>query len=87
GVRDALVSSGRLELIRNAELRMRLATWESFVDEVHENQELMRRQVESAIIPCLVAEGVPLSGALSVGAPTHHLWPSPLELAWPTATL
>lgn len=85
GIRDALVSSGRLELIRNAELRMRLATWESFVEEVHENQELMRRQVESAIVPYLAAEGLPLSGALSVGAPTSHLWPSPLE--WPDQTI
>ncbi|MEK0326403.1 MAG: hypothetical protein QQN63_11935, partial [Nitrosopumilus sp.] len=36
GVRDALISSGRLELIRSEELRSRLAEWESLVDEVRE---------------------------------------------------
>ncbi len=81
GVRDALVSSGRLELIPNTELRLRLATWESFVDEVHENQELMRRQVEATIVPYLAAQGVALTRPLAQGAPTSHLWPS--DLTWP----
>jgi hypothetical protein len=81
GVRDALISSGRLELIPDTELRLRLATWESFVDEVHENQELMRRQVESAILPYLASQGVPLARTLSAGAPTSQLWPS--DLVWP----
>ena len=81
GVRDALVSSGRLELIPNTELRLRLATWESFVDEVHENQELMRRQVELAIVPYLTSQGVALARPLAEGAPTSQLWPS--DLTWP----
>jgi hypothetical protein len=81
GVRDALVSSGRLELIPNTELRLRLATWESFVDEVHENQELMRRQVESSIVPYLVSQEVALARPLAEGAPTSQLWPS--DLTWP----
>jgi hypothetical protein len=81
GVRDALISSGKLEIIRDVELRMRLADWEGVVDEVRDNQEVMRRLVASQLVPYLAAEGVPLAGAFSENGPTHHLWPPSLE--WP----
>ena len=34
GVLDALISSGRIELLRNRELRARLAAWRGVIDEV-----------------------------------------------------
>ncbi|MFC1575437.1 hypothetical protein ACFL5A_02160 [Gemmatimonadota bacterium] len=84
GVRDALISSGRLELIRDVQLRMRLANWEGVVDEVRENQALMRQLSASQIVPYLAGAEVPLARVFSANGTEHHLWPPSMD--WPTGS-
>ena len=85
GVRDALISSGRLELIRSEELRSRLAEWESLVDGVRDEQELMRAYSYERIIPYLASRDVPLGRAMaSMDWPVSHPEPSVTRDAYRT---
>lgn len=83
GVRDALVSSGKLELLGTVELRIRLAEWEGVVEELRDKQLVMRELVASQIVPYLAERGVPLTEVLSLGGRRHPQWPETLE--WPTS--
>ncbi|MEJ2385633.1 MAG: hypothetical protein P8Y54_14830 [Xanthomonadales bacterium] len=65
GVLDALISSGRIELLRNRELRARLAAWRGVIDEVLDDEQMNRAFVFDRILPYFIAEGVPLSGPMS----------------------
>ena len=62
-VLDAMVSSGRLELIQDSELRSMLATWESVVDEVTSSENLMRDFLANTLWPLLGEKGLPLARA------------------------
>lgn len=61
GVLDALISSGRIELLKNRELRASLAAWESVFGEVRDDEEMSRDFVFERVIPYLVEKGVPVS--------------------------
>ena len=50
GVREALIASGRLEVISNSDLRIALSAWRSVVDEVRDGELLIREYVTSAIV-------------------------------------
>ena len=65
GTRDALVSSGRLELIENVQLRDLLSSWQSLVDELRDNQLAVRSYVPEILVPYLSAQGIPLARPLS----------------------
>ena len=65
GVLDALISSGRIELLKNRELRASLAAWEGVFGEVRDDEELSRDFVFERVIPYLVEKGVPVSKAIS----------------------
>jgi hypothetical protein len=65
GVLDALISSGRIELLQNQVLRARLAAWRGVMDEVLDDETMNRNFVFDRIIPYYVGEGVPLSGPMS----------------------
>ena len=86
GVRDALINSGRLELIRSEELRSRLAEWESLVDGVRDEQESMRAYSYERIIPYLASRDVPLGRAMatSMDRPVSHPEPSVTRDAYRT---
>ena len=71
GVLDALISSGRIELLTNRELRSRLATWEGVFAEVRDDEEMSRDFVFERVIPYLVEKGVPLSKAMGAWPGTH----------------
>jgi hypothetical protein len=74
GTLQALLASGRLELIRNRELRSRLAAWPNIMSDIRDN-ELARREFEvGVLLPYQVSAGVPLSRAFST------------DTEWPTAT-
>lgn len=64
--RDALISSGRLELVSDRELRERLAAWEHEVDELRDNQLAVRTYVLEILVPFLAGRGLPLSRPLSM---------------------
>lgn len=65
GVLNALISSGRIELLGNRELRARLAAWEGVFGEVRDDEEMSRDFVFDRVIPFLVQHGVPVSKAMS----------------------
>jgi hypothetical protein len=65
GVLDALIGSGRIELLGNRTLRARLAAWRGVMDEVSDDEAINRTFVFTDIIPYFIAEGVPLSGPMS----------------------
>ena len=69
GVLDALIGSGRMELLRNRELRAKLAAWRGVMDEVSDDEVMNRGFVFDRILPYLVAEGVPVSGPMAYWYP------------------
>lgn len=58
-VLDALISSGRLDLILNRDLRIQLAGWTSIVDEVRDNQVTIRNHCSTALWSGLARNGIP----------------------------
>lgn len=64
GVLDALISSGRFELLQNRELRIRLAAWAGVFGEAHDDEVMSRKFVFDQVIPKLIESGVPLSSAM-----------------------
>lgn len=77
GVRDALVSSGQLELLSDKQLRYQLAEWESLMDELRDDEQIGRTIVLEFVAPYLTRHGVPnaYSGrfvkAAQADAPVH----------------
>lgn len=71
GARDALVASGRLELIDNLDLRNHLSEWQSKVDEVRDNEQSGRAMILGTINPFL-AERIPMDRLL---ATAEGSWP------------
>jgi len=61
GTRDALIASGRLELVPNPRLRSLLTGWQTTVEEVRDNQLAMRGFVLTVLTPYLAEQGVPVS--------------------------
>jgi len=58
GTHSALVASGRLGLIRDPELRARLSSWQSVMDEVVDNEVIMRTFVATVLVPALAEKGL-----------------------------
>jgi hypothetical protein len=56
---DALLSSGRLQIIVNPELQSKLAAWRSTVDEVRDNEVTIRDHGVSSLWSGLAENGVP----------------------------
>jgi hypothetical protein len=59
GALDALLSSGRLELIRDREIRARLAKWPDWLEDIHTNDLSARDFAMREIAPFLAAQGWP----------------------------
>jgi hypothetical protein len=59
GVRDALVSSGQLELLSDKLLRYQLAEWESVMDELRDDEQTGMTTVLEIVAPYLTRHGVP----------------------------
>ena len=53
GAHDGLLASGELSLIRDEDLRNRLAAWPSYVKEWSEEQEMVFSYVPSHVVPAL----------------------------------
>lgn len=76
GVRDALVSSGQIELLSNKQLRYQLAEWESVLDELRDDEQTGMTIVLEIVAPYLTRHGVPnayseFAAAAAVDAPLH----------------
>jgi hypothetical protein len=59
GSLEALLSSGRLELIRDRELRESLARWPDRLEDIHTNDLSVRGYVWGSVLPYMANRGVP----------------------------
>ena len=69
GTLDALLSSGRLEIISNGELRSKLAGWQRVIGEVWDDQELNAKTVFEINLPYVIGESVPVGGVMRTWYP------------------
>jgi len=76
GVRDALISAGRIEVLADKQLRYQLAAWDSVIDEVTDGQYFSRDIVLEIVLPYLVRLNAPLSRGIDQ---TWMPWPVPAE--------
>ena len=76
GVRDTLISSGKLDILLDRDLRYELAEWDSELDELLDDQLTNREFVISVVLPYLVRSGVSMSGPLSL-TPGQQYWSIP----------
>jgi hypothetical protein len=86
GVLDALLSSGRIELLENNELRARLSAWNGVLAEVNDDEQNNSRFIYERLIPYFVRNGVPVSGSMALWyknwtAPKRHLSDHPEAFA------
>lgn len=65
GIRDGLVASGGLSVIRNDGLRSRLSSWERVMEETVDNERVVREFAGGVLIPFLAARGVPVGRSLA----------------------
>ena len=61
GVRDALMSSGRLDVISDKTLRYEISEWSSVLDELKDDQQHGVNLVFNHVIPYMTREGVPFA--------------------------
>jgi hypothetical protein len=74
GTLEALLSSGRIEILSSKVLRAKLAAWEGVMGEVLDDQVLNVKSVYEIHIPYLVTNNIPAGGTM------HHWysdWPLP----------
>ncbi|MFT5500211.1 MAG: hypothetical protein ACI88G_000337 [Woeseiaceae bacterium] len=76
GVRDSLISAGRIEVLSNRELRYALSAWDSVLDEVTDGQMFSLDLVRESFVPLLAEKGI------AVGHGMHDKEPNP----WPVTT-
>ncbi len=76
GVRDTLISSGKLDILLDRDLRYELAEWDSVIDELLDDQLNNQQLVMGIILPYLARSGVPMSGSLSL-TPGQQFWSIP----------
>ena len=76
GALQAVIASGRLELVSNPDLRRELAGWGGMVDDLIDNQHLMQSFVLGEVVPRLSEAGIRLGRGWALG---HSRWPASLE--------
>lgn len=74
GALNALLSSGRVEMLTNRNLRASLAAWEGVMDEVRDDQSNNSRMVYEQFIPYIVRNGISVNAAMSNW---YEAWPIP----------
>jgi len=66
GVLDAMISAGRIEVLSNRDLRVKLAAWSGVFGEVHDDEVMNRAIVFERIVPYMTRWGVPMSRSLNI---------------------
>jgi hypothetical protein len=64
GSLDALIGSGRIEILTNRTLRAKLAAWKGVIGEVWDDQALNVKAVFEIHIPYFLAENIPAGAAM-----------------------
>jgi hypothetical protein len=59
GALDALLASGRLERISDRTIRVRLAKWPDWLEDIHTNDLSARQYASGTIVPFLAKHGIP----------------------------
>ncbi len=78
GVRDTLISSGKIEILSDRQLRYELSEWDSVVDELLDDQQHNKGIVFDIVLPYLARSGVPFSGPFgSSSATPSKYWSLP----------
>ncbi len=72
GVRDALISAGRIDVLSNSALRAKLIAWENVLGEMQDDEVMGRELVFDLIIPYLARHGVPFANAFDTYK--KHSW-------------
>ncbi len=65
GVRDTLISSGKIDILSDRQLRYELSEWDSELDELLDDQQHNKAIVFDIVLPYLARAGVPISGSMS----------------------
>ncbi|HKJ16208.1 MAG TPA: hypothetical protein VJ984_02515 [Xanthomonadales bacterium] len=65
GVRDALISGGRLSLLSNRTLRYQLATWDVVIEEVRDDEVMARDLLWDLVAPYFARHGIPIARSFS----------------------
>jgi hypothetical protein len=73
GVRDSLISAGRIEVLSNRELRYALSEWDSVLDEVIDGQIFSSDLVRESLIPLLAEKGIAVAHGMH--DKDGHPWP------------
>ena len=76
GTLDALLSSGRIEILMNKTLRARLAAWNGVIREVWDDQEAHAKMVYEIFVPYFVSEHAPVGAAMRLW---YDDWSLPLK--------
>ncbi len=73
GVRDSLISAGRIDILSDLELRYELAEWDSVLDELLDDQLGNSKVVHEITLPYMVRWGVPMG----IGGTNLRIQPTP----------
>lgn len=74
GILDALLSSGRIEILSNRSLRAKLAGWAGVIEEVWDDQDLAAKTTYEIHLPYFIAAGIPAGEAMHQW---YDDWPLP----------
>jgi hypothetical protein len=77
GVLDALINAGRLEIISDHELRVKLASWGQVFNEIRDDEMRNRTLVEHRVVPYMLRWHIPQSRALEMCCNSWAKWPVP----------
>ena len=66
GILDAVISAGRLEMISDYELRIKLASWSQVFNEIRDDQDRNRVLVQNQVTPYMLRWHVPQSRGLEL---------------------
>lgn len=77
GVLDALISAGRLEIISDHELRVKLASWSQVFDEIRDDEMRNRTLVENRVNPYFLRWHIPQSRGIELCCSSWSKWPVP----------
>jgi hypothetical protein len=75
GVRDSLISAGRIEVLSDPELRYALSRWDSVLLEVTDGQMFSYQMVRETYIPMLAARGIAVAHGMR--DEQRNPWPLP----------
>jgi len=71
GTLDALLNSGRLEILENRALRKQLVGWESAIEEVWDDQQYHAKMVYEINLPYFINEGYGMGDAIALWYGDH----------------